>query len=298
MIRRPGKYSITTTLLGSALILTACSGQAQSVSGNGEDDGKTVTIGYIAWDENIANSYLWKELLEQQGYTVELNQLEVAALYSGVSEGQLDVFMGAAPQTHADYYERFDGQFVEVGQWYDTLVQSIAVPEYVDLQSLEDLAANPEAVNGQIVGIEPGTGLMRMMKDNAVSDYGLENLEIIDGSTPAMLASLEKAINAEEPIAVALWQPHWAFNKYSLRLLEDPEKSFGDNDVFKVLASEEFNENKEVIDQLAKFHMEPQELESLELMITEAGAGNEEDAVQDWITDNQEVVDEWTGEAQ
>ncbi|WP_161958405.1 glycine betaine ABC transporter substrate-binding protein [Ornithinimicrobium cavernae] len=284
---------LAAVALSGALLLTACSGETQSTSAGGDED-KNVNIGYIAWDENIANSFLWKELLEQQGYTVTLTQLEVAALYSGVSQGQLDIFMAATPRTHEDYWAEFEDQFEVVGQWYDTLIQGVAVPDYVDMDTLEDLAANPEAVGGQIVGIEPGTGLMRQLKDNAVSDYGLDGLKILDGSTPAMLAALDKAITEEEPIAVTLWQPHWAFNKYPVQLLEDTEGSFGENDTYKVIASKEFNGNTEVIDQLARFHMEPEELESLELTITEAGQGKEQEAVREWIADNEDVVNEWT----
>jgi glycine betaine/proline transport system substrate-binding protein len=296
----PARLSVRSTVLAAALlsgslVLSACSGSTQSAGGAEGEEGKTVDIGYIAWDENIANSFLWKELLEEQGYTVNLQQLEVAALYSGVSDGQLDVFMAATPKTHEDYYQQFDGQFVELGQWYDTLIQGIAVPDYVDMKTMDDLAANPQAVGGQVVGIEPGTGLMRQLKDNAVGDYGLDQINIIDGSTPAMLAALDKAITAEDPIAVTLWKPHWAFNKYPVHLLEDPDKSFGENDVYKVIASKDFSENSEVTDQLARFHMDPAQLESLELMITEAGQGKEQDAVKAWIEKNQDAVNEWTG---
>jgi glycine betaine/proline transport system substrate-binding protein len=293
-----------TTVLGAALAaataltLSACSsgGAATAGSAGGDQASKTINIGYIAWDENIANSYLWKELLEQQGYRVKLNQLEVAGLYSGVADGQLDLFICATPKTHSDYWKRFDNKFTVLGQWYDTLTQAVAVPDYTGLKSMADLKGKENEFNGQIVGIEAGSGLMRQLHDNAVKDYDLSGYKILDGSTPAMLAALDKAIKAKKPIAVTLWQPHWAFSKYPMVLLEDTKGSFGGNDVYKTIASKRFAEgNKKVADELAKFHMTPEQLQSLELMISQAGQGKEQEAAKAWIAKNESVVKAWTG---
>jgi len=292
---RTNRLGLPAILLTSALVVTACSGETVTAAGGGGEGDKTIDIGYIAWDENIANTYLWKELLERQGYTVNLFQLEVAALYSGVAQNDLDVFMSSTPLVHADYYDEFGDQIHQVGQWYDTLVQGVAVPEYVDMTTMEDLAANPEAVGGRIIGIEPGSGLMRMLKDNAVDDYGLDALEVVDGSTPAMLASLDSAIAKEEPVAVTLWNPHWALNKYPVRLLEDPEQAFGEPDIYTSIVSQEFLDSKDpFLEQLERFHMTPEELLGLEQMISEMG--DEEKAVEEWISQNEDVVAEWTGD--
>ena len=60
------------------------------------------------------------------------------------------------------------------------------------------------------------------------------------------------------------------------------------------MASKKFAENKEVIYQLGAFHMTPEQLQSLELDIENAGQGNEPQAVKAWIEQNQSVVDKWT----
>lgn len=297
---------LTTSIIGATLAIattvsvSACSSSgpasANADAGGGGGASKTINIGYIAWDENIANSYLWKELLEQQGYQVKLSQLEVAGLYSGVADGQLDLFICATPKTHSDYWKRFDNKFTVLGQWYDTLTQAVAVPDYTGLKSMADLKGKENEFNGQIVGIEAGSGLMRQLHDNAVKDYDLSGYKILDGSTPAMLAALDKAVKAKKPIAVTLWQPHWAFSKYPMVLLEDPKGSFGGIDTYKTIASKKFAEgNKKVSAELAKFHMTPEQLQSLELMISEAGQGKEQEAAKAWIAKNESVVKAWTG---
>lgn len=52
----------------------------------------TVNIGYVNWAEGVAVSYLWKEILEQKDYTVNLTSLEVAPLFVGLNKGDLDLF--------------------------------------------------------------------------------------------------------------------------------------------------------------------------------------------------------------
>ncbi len=298
MIRR----RFTNALAGATLAvvtgvaLTACSstGAVSTKVGDG-GAGKNISIGYIAWDENVANSYLWKELLEEQGYQVKLTQLEVAALYSGVANGQLDIFMAATPKTHSDYWARFDDKFTVLGQWYDTLTQAVAVPDYTGLTSMEDLKGKANEFDGQIVGIEAGSGLMRDLHTKATKDYDLSGYKMLDGSTPAMLAALDKAVKAKDPIAVTLWQPHWAFSKYPMVLLKDPKGSFGGNDVYKTIASKGFAEsNTKVAGELSKFHMTPDQLQSLELKITDAGQGKEQEAVKAWVAENRSIVEGWT----
>ena len=111
----------------------------------GGTDAKHITIGTVPWAETIATSNLWKELLEQQGYTVDLKNLEVATLYAGVAQGQIDLFTTSTPKVHEDYWERFSDDFVDVGTWYDTLIQGFAVPEYVDAQSITDIKGAPRS---------------------------------------------------------------------------------------------------------------------------------------------------------
>jgi glycine betaine/proline transport system substrate-binding protein len=261
---------------------------------SGGTDDKHITIGTVAWDETIATSNLWKELLEQQGYTVDLKDVDVASLYAGVAQGQIDLFTTSNPKVHEDYWERFGDDFVDVGTWYDLLIQGFAVPEYVDAHSITDLKGRAAEFDGKIIGIEAGSGLMKDAHAEAVNDYDLTGYAIVDGSTPAMLGALDTAIKAKKPVVVTLWQPHWAFQKYRIRLLDDPAQSFGGIDTYHVVASKKFAENKEVIYQLAAFHMTPEQLESLELDIENTGQGNALQAVKAWIEENRSVVDKWT----
>lgn len=282
--------------LASAMMLSACSEGAQSVRSGGDSD-LSVTIGYAPFDEVIATSYLWKNLLEEQGYDVEMQQLEVATVYQGVADGQLDVFFGGVPITHQDYWDRFSEDFTVAGQWYDTLLQGLAVPEYSGITKLSELEGAADRFGGRIIGIEAGSGLMRQTSEDATGVYDLSGYEIVDGSTPAMLAALDKAIANEEDVVVTLWTPHWAFEEYPIVMLEDDQQAYPGNDTYKIVVSQDFAEDSAgspVVDQWADFHMTEDQLAGLMLDINQAGDGSEDEAVQSWVAENQDAVDGWT----
>jgi glycine betaine/proline transport system substrate-binding protein len=91
-----------TSLLAGLIALviasiTACSGQSSSFggssgggSGSGGDAGdKNLTVAVVAgWDEDVAASNLWKALLEERGYTVNLQELDIASTFTGVANGR------------------------------------------------------------------------------------------------------------------------------------------------------------------------------------------------------------------
>ena len=47
--------------------------------------------------------------------------------------------------------------------------------------------------------------------ERAITDYELDEWDLVSGSSAAMTASLKKAYDAEEPIIITGWTPHWKF---------------------------------------------------------------------------------------
>lgn len=104
----------------------------------GEGD---ISIGWIAWDEDIAVTHLWEKILTDQGYTVEQEgPLEVGPLYSGLAGGDFDLFLdGWLPDTHAAEWEEFGDDIEELGAWNEEATLHVTVPEYVPIDSIEEL---------------------------------------------------------------------------------------------------------------------------------------------------------------
>jgi len=278
-------------------LMTACgsSDEGSDGGGGGGDGGdKSVTIGMAAgWDEDIAVSHLWKYVLEEKGYDVTLKELDVAPVFIGVAKGDLDLFFDTwLPVTHEDYWKKYKDQVVDLGVWYDEATLNIAVPEYMDVTTIGDLKGVADQVNGTITGIDPGAGLTRVTKTEAMPAYGLDNYELKTSSTPAMLAALKKATDAEEPIVVTLWHPHWAYSAFPIKDLEDPKGAMGDAEEIHTIASEDFAEsNDEVVEAVKNFKMDDETLADLEKVVLQDHKDDMDKGVEVWAEDNQDFVD-------
>jgi glycine betaine/proline transport system substrate-binding protein len=298
MIRSTRRLTRLGVLLTIALLaLLSCSGKTATVDSGSASEDKNLKIALSpGFDEDIAVTYLWKELLEKRGYSVEIQELEVGQSYVGVAQNQVDLYLDAwLPTAHQPYWEKFEDELEIIAKWYSPAALDLAVPNYMtDVNTLEDLKGRESEFGNRIVGIEPGTGLMRLTKEAVIPDYGLEGYQLLESSTPAMLSSLEQAIAAQEPVVVTLWTPHWAFTKFPIKALQDPKGAFGKPDAASVVASKDFAKaHPEVAGWLGKFKLNDEQLGSLELLIREKGDGNEQKAAAEWITHNEEVINSW-----
>ncbi|MFD4584231.1 ABC transporter permease/substrate binding protein [Streptomyces sp. NPDC058434] len=260
--------------------------------------GKKISVGYIPWDEGIASTFLWKELLERRGFEVEAKQLEAGSLYTGLAGGQIDFQTDSwLPVTHAQYWDRYRDKLEDKGSWYGPTSLELSVPAYMkDVDSLDDLKGKADRFKGRIVGIEPSAGMMGLLKDKVLKEYGLEGeYEVVDGSTPGMLAELKRAYDRKEPIVTTLWSPHWAYSTYDLKKLKDPKGTWGKGDGIHTLARKGFSEeNPQVGKWLQGFKMTEAQLTGLEAKIQETGKGKEQEAVRAWLEENPGLADRWT----
>ncbi|MDT0349753.1 glycine betaine ABC transporter substrate-binding protein [Pseudonocardia charpentierae] len=308
MTRSPRRRG--TSLLAGLIALviasiTACSGQSSSFGGNsggssgsgGGAGDKNVSISVVAgWDEDVAASNLWKALLEERGYTVNMQELDIASTFTGVANGQVDLYMDAwLPTTHQAYWDRFKDQLEVVTTWLESK-NTIVVPDYVtDVNTVADLKGKAAMFDGRIVGIEAGAGEMKAMREKVIPGYGLgDEYNLVEGSSPAMLASLDSAIKQKQPIVVTLWQPHWAFSRFPIKVLDDTQTAFGPPDQMQILATKGWGEaNPEVAGWLKNFTITPEQLSDLMLKIQNGGKGQEQATATQWAADNKQVVDAW-----
>jgi len=276
----------------AALTLSGCAG------GAGTPGGRSIDIAvFNGWDEGIAASYLWQSILEDKGYKVKLTYADVAPVYEGLSRGNFDVVLDTwLPTTHADYLERYRGKVEDLGAWNDDARLTVAVNADAPIDSLDQLAGATDQFGGRIVGIEPGSGLMRVTAEDVVPGYGLGSLDLVESSTPAMLAELKKATDAGQNIAVTLWRPHWAYNAFPLKDLADPKGLLGVAESIHSVASTSLaTDHPEVHDWISNFTMPGDKLASLEDAMFNAYDGDDyAPVVKQWIADNREWVDSLT----
>ncbi|GAA3369441.1 hypothetical protein GCM10020367_12160 [Streptomyces sannanensis] len=269
-----------------------------AVAGTGTGNGKKISLGYIPWDEGVASTFLWKELLEEHGYEVDAKQYEAGALYTGMAGGQIDFQTDAwLPVTHANYWAKYRNELEDMGAWYGPTSLELAVPSYMKgIDSLDDLKGKSDQFKGRIIGIEPSAGMMGLLKDKVLPAYGLDKeYQVVDGSTPGMLAELKRAYAKKEPIVVTLWSPHWAYSDYDLKKLKDPKGTWGKGDGVHTLTRKGFAEdNPEVAKWLKSFKLSEQQLTGLEAKIQQTGKGKEQEAVRAWLKENPGLAEKLT----
>lgn len=258
-------------------------------SGNGEE----ITISQISWAENIAVTNMWKFLLEEQGYDVDLVLLDMGSSMAALDNGELDVNLEIwLPVQDANYIEQY-GDTVDFSDatWFDNAKVGLAVPEYVEeVNSIEDLNEHADLFNGQITGIEAGAGTMEVTED-LIEVYDLD-IELLPSSEPAMLSEISNAIADERPIVATLWTPHWIFSEYDLKFLEDPKETYGGVEKIHHATREDFADDfPEVQEWFNNWKMTDEEIG--ELIDYVESAEEPFDGAVEWIEENRDLIDEW-----
>jgi len=286
-------HSFILALLMTA-VLTACgsaSGETNSEQ-TGVSNGE-LTFGQINWAENIAVTNMWKAILEDKGYSVELSNLNMGATLNALESGNLDASLEIwLPVQDAVYLEKFqDSVTFSESTWFDQAKVGLVVPTYLeDINSVEDLNEHKELFNGEIIGFDPGAGTMEVT-EQLIEDYNLE-FELVSSSEPAMLSEIGKAVDNEEPIVSPLWSPHSVFSKHDLKFLEDPQNTFGGVEKIHHATRHGFEADyPEVSEWLKNWKMDDQQIGQLIDYVESAEDPLE--GAKKWIEENQELVDEW-----
>jgi glycine betaine/proline transport system substrate-binding protein len=281
-------------LTRKVLMLAAAAALLVTV-GCSKGEEKKITLAYVAWDSEIASTHVVKRVLEDRlGYQVDMMQVDAGPMWAGVSDGSADAMVAAwLPTTHQSYYESFEGQFVDLGPNMEGTKIGLVVPAYWDAQSIEDLK-KPEyadAVGRQIIGIEPGAGVM-MTTEAAMDAYGLTDWTLVESSSAAMASELLKAYQEERPIIVTGWTPHWKFAKMELKYLEDPLGVYGgDERIHTIVRKGLDQDHPDAYQFLDRFYWTPDDMAQVMVDIQEGMEA--EEAARKWIEANGDKVDAW-----
>ena len=294
--KRAGLVGPLLTLLKTSLLLLIAGALG---AGCGFGGGGDLTLGYLGWDENVANSYLTKVLLEEElGYdNVELKLADdVGSVYKDLIEGETDAFLDAWMPNHEQFVEEGRGRIgASKEPWYvDPTRYGIAVPDYMqDVRSISDLDSSG---TDMITGLEPGTVLMKKIQTDVVPRYRLQS-NLVEATTPAMLAELEQAYSMKEPFVFLAWSPHWMNQEYEFRYLSDPKNAMGSVDAPQTIHSvtrEGLAEDEPAAYALINaMRLDEDNVGSLELAINKAE--DPEAGVRRWleVRENRELVRPW-----
>ncbi|MDF2925258.1 MAG: glycine/betaine transporter [Paenibacillaceae bacterium] len=149
-----------------------------------------------------------------------------------------------------------------------------------------------DQVQHQIIGIDPGAGLMKQAAQ-AIEDYELKDWKLVEGSGAAMAVALEKAYKDQKPIIVTGWTPHWKFAKYDLKYLEDPKGTFGQDEEIRTIVRQGLKDSHpSAYAMLERFEWTP---DDMAVVMSDIIDGKKpEAAAADWVSASSAKVQVWT----
>lgn len=270
------------------------------VSGCGKQDASdsnekpTIVIGQDPYTMTLVPVNIIKNIAEELGYPTEIVEGEVGFMYLGLAQGDIDIYPDVwLPTLQKTYMEKYGDKVEIAGTLYPAPDVGWVVPTYVDIDTIAELKGRADEFDNRIVGLEPSAGMM-MTSKKTIEAYELDDYELLEGSTPAMMAEVEKATKNQEPIVFLGWRPHTMFFNYDIKLLQDSKGIWAPDDCITGVNKDFKQKAPDVYRFLQNFTIALDDVEEILVEMDET----EKDADQlakEWIEQNRNSVDEMLG---
>ncbi|OTN89893.1 glycine betaine/L-proline ABC transporter glycine betaine/L-proline-binding/permease [Enterococcus sp. 7E2_DIV0204] len=282
------KQKISGVAIAAVAVIALIGGSTLFSSAKNEE--KNISLSYVEWDTEVASTHVVGEVLKDIGYNVSLTPLDNAIMWESISKGETDAMVAAwLPGTHGEQYKQYKDKVDDLGENLKGAKLGIVVPQYMDVNSIEDLK---DQAGKKITGIEPGAGVVAAAEKTQKAYSNLSDWSVETSSSGAMTVALGQAIKNKEEIVITGWSPHWMFAKYDLKYLEDPKGTMGKEEAIHTMARKGLEkENPEAYNVLKNFHWTKEDMESVMLEINNGTEPTQ--AARDWIDSHAKEVAEW-----
>jgi len=195
----------------------------------------TVRFSDVGWTDITATTAVASTVLGALGYETETLVLSVPVTYTSMANGDIDVFLGNwMPTMEADI-----APYREAGT-VDTVRMNLAGAKYtlatnaagaaMGITDFASIAANADALESNIYGIEPGNDgnrlILDMIEQNA---FELNGFNVVESSEQGMLAQVQRSERREQPVVFLGWAPHPMNANFELTYLAGGDDWFGPN---------------------------------------------------------------------
>ncbi len=289
-------WYVLAGLLVVAALIGGCPGAdppAEAADGHGGPE--PVRIAYVPWDSEIASTHLAAAVIEERlGVPVELVTVPLPALWEAVASGDIDATLAAwLPSLQQEQKAAYGDELEILGPHLVGTRIGLAVPEYVPVDRIGELAEHSEAFDGKIIGIDPGAGIMEQTRA-VMALYGLEaDFQLVSGSDSTMTTVLGRAIEERRWVVVTAWTPHWMFAQWDLKYLADPRDGFGETERIHTLVREGLAADRpRVYAFLERFSWEVADMEAL-MLRTQQPDTSPSEAARAWMGQHEEQVARW-----
>ena len=248
------------------------------------EEEKTIKMGVMQWETMVMTSSITENMLERHGFEVETVEFqEWGVAFAALGKGDIDIMVSHPDYAAADYWERNARRLEKLNVVSYGYNAGLIVPSYVTIDSIDELNEHKEQFGGRIIGVEPGSGMMRQ-SENVVREYGLD-YEIIEGSGPVAVAALKSAIDRGEWIVSMYWTPSWVFQEFDIKFLKDPKNVQEPTETYVWLARQGFSvEHPKARESIASVFVPEPALTQMTGWVKEGASI--EDSVARWIEAN------------
>lgn len=264
-----GDDTTTTAATGDDTATTADDG-ATATTSDGEmttttsgemampGEGVDVTMGRATWNTGYMQSHIFKQLLEELGYSVSEPadiELGAAQFYPALAQGEMDFWANGWFPLHTPILdtELPDGSIVEdnvtqvglqveagalQGYLMDTAtVEAEGITSMADLEDPDVAAIFDTDDDGlaDLIGCDDGWGCNAQITAHIEGGEGVEplgwgeNVEQVVGQYSALMADVQSRVQQGEPVLYYTWTPNWTVDVLppgdTVMWVESPEQS-------------------------------------------------------------------------
>lgn len=221
--------TISNTAGALAIALLASGGAA--LAGDVPESSDPIKVIMNDWTGQHVSTKIAGELLKKMGYNIEYVSAGALPQHAGLAQGNLHFQAEVWTNNIGDLYPKAveAGDIVVLGDlglepregWIYPPYMEEKCPGLPDYQALYDCAqafASAETFpNGRLITYPADWGTRSR---DIVAGIELPFNPVAGGSEGAMMAELQSAYAAGDPILMMIWQPHWIFADLDLNWVE------------------------------------------------------------------------------
>lgn len=236
-MKRNQRLLLCTVLL--TLAVAACGSDKKEAStsttavGGAKTFSGSITLAVNPWDGHAANANVAKIILEEQGMTVKLTDIDENAVWPALDRGSIDANLEVWPSGHAKDISTYvdtkksvvNGGLIGVtGQidWFIPKFVADAYPEYKTWEGLKTPAAARYFATA-----ETGDEGQFLLGDPSYVSYDadiIKNLDlpfkvVVGGGEATLITAIDNALKDKTPLLFYFYTPQWKW----------PDPEFADN---------------------------------------------------------------------
>ena len=282
-----------------SLSVGTISGAAQTAT---ENPKQKITLGQVGLSFYAVVGGVVQELLEREGYSVEVIQGPHAEIFPRLGTGEVEIFAAAwLPQGHAALYASVEDVTFRIAPLYKDARFFWVVPDYVPesvLSSVADLVQPDvqQRVSKRIVSLPAETGLtISAHRVMAAYNLGEPGYEIVAATPTEWFGTFRDAVRGNKWVIFPLWQPHWVNAAYEVRRLKDPKGAYGEPDTAYLLGHRSLRDKLPgaMIRLLSNVRLSIEAVTEMDRMVN-VDKLSPRDSARRWMEEHADVVCSWS----